>query len=333
MNKLKFTNDDIHVILNNVHKGNRGHFVCDCPYCGKEKHFYIKGQTNEVDKRGDNKSFNWDCKKCGLDGKIFSLLKHLDLLLEYVENTIDLNNLTVLKEQQKQIEDEEQFVVKTQKLPIGFKRIYDNDYLLKRGFIKSDFYKHKIGITDLKQRLKDYVIFSVEENEECKGYVSRCTLSKDILEKNNMLRYINSKSEFSKLLFGYDEINKNTNVVILVEGIFDKIRLSNLLCTDDEDFLKVCCTFGKKVSKHQIVKLLPFEVDTIILFYDLDAINDTKKYGLELKTFFKDVKIACLINGKDPDDSSDSEIFYALDNLSSPISFFYDKVGIKPLKM
>lgn len=333
MSNLKFTNDDIYSILDNVSKGSNKHFVCDCPFCGKEKHFFIKGQTDEVDKRGDNKSFNYDCKKCSANGKIYSLLKHLGLLLQYVENTIDLNNLFVLKEQDKTESDDEEVLTKKQKLPIGFKRIYTHPYLLDRGLTTSDFYKYNIGITNLKQKLQDYIIFSVEEKGECKGYVSRCVLSKDEINRNKLLRYINSKSEFGKLLFGIDEITDRTKTIILVEGIFDKIRLDNLLQIDEDDSIKVCCTFGKKISKYQIVKILPFEPETVILFYDLDAIEDTKKYGLQLKTFFKDVKIACLLSGKDPDDSDDSEIINALNNLSTPFSFFYDKVGIKPLKI
>ena len=129
MSKLKFTNDDIHTILDNVNKGSRGHFITNCPYCTKEKHFYIKGETDEVDSRGNNKSFNWDCKKCGEKGTIYSLLKHLGLLTEYVEYTIDLNNLTVLKECKIKEEENQLIEAKVQRLPIGFKRIYENLFL------------------------------------------------------------------------------------------------------------------------------------------------------------------------------------------------------------
>ena len=40
-----------------VHKVTGTQFICDCPFCGKEKHLYMH-----------NKKFAWDCKVCGAHG-------------------------------------------------------------------------------------------------------------------------------------------------------------------------------------------------------------------------------------------------------------------------
>src|SRR4051812_44704485 len=36
----------------------------DCPFCGKEDHFYVNQKTGQ-----------WDCKSCGKEGNLFTFLK------------------------------------------------------------------------------------------------------------------------------------------------------------------------------------------------------------------------------------------------------------------
>ncbi len=327
MSRLKITDADLPDILGPLKRGPRGHYIGNCPYCIKEGHFYIKAQTNELDKRGDNKSFNWDCKKCGENGKIYRLLKFLNRLQEFIDKTVDLLNLVKLETGEKVIE-EVQTSLKTIKRPVGFQRVFSDSYLEGRGFVKKDFYKYEIGRTDLLSRLQDYIIFCIKEDNEIKGYVSRCTLSKKEIQEKGLLRYRNSKTEFGKLLLGSSEITENTKIVILVEGLFDKNRLDNLLQTDLSEEIKVCCTFGNKVSNDQLKKLLEFDLDKIILFYDIDAIKQIKTYAIELQNCFDEVKIAYMNDGKDPGDADPYDIFKALTNLEDPVVFKQTKVSL-----
>jgi len=326
--KINLKEDDIKDLLGPSKKGSKGHLICNCPFCSKEGHFYIRY-------REDRDGWFYDCKKCGENGSSFRLLKHLGKLDEFIEETIDLFNLTVLKEKDTKEDEEEDIEVKSKKLPIGFTRIYQSEYLQSRHVQIQQFYKFTIGYTDLVSKLKDYVIFSIDEQGISKGYVARCLLPKKQLEEQKKLRYINSKgTNFGKLLFGIDELTDQTTTVILVEGVFDKIRLDNFLETDDSDDIKVLCTFGNKISKNQISKMMRYEeLRNVIIFYDLDAIDMTKKYALALNKFFDNVTVSCLLDGKDPSDSEDYQITEALSKPYTPTEFLYEKVGLKKLKL
>src|SRR5690606_161123 len=120
--------------------------------------------------------------------------------------------------------------------PFGWERILSGDnYLDSRGFKSYD--NCEVGKTKLDPQLKDnYVVFLVRDNKQIKGYVGRHVWGKkEITEvnekhflktgrKNYIKRYKNSEgTNFSKLLYGYDEIPENCDLpVCLVEGIFDK---------------------------------------------------------------------------------------------------------------
>ena len=45
-------------------------------------------------------------------------------------------------------------------------------------------------------------------------------------------------------------------------------------------------TFGKKISKFQIKRLLDKGVKDIVLLYDPDAVEQSKQYSLELNKYF-----------------------------------------------
>lgn len=112
------------------------------------------------------------------------------------------------------------------------------------------------------------------------------------------------------MLLGYDELNFLTKTVILVEGIFDKIRIDQALKLNTMDStIKCCCTFGKSLSRYQIEKLMLKGVRVVVLGYDPDAISAMKRIGIDLSRFFDKVMVCCdLINFKDFGASSDKEI-------------------------
>lgn len=310
MKTSKIEDIELKSLLTNPKMGSKNHYVCDCPFCGKERHFYISRSTQL-----------WDCKKCGEEGNIVRLLSHLGKLFMLGQfKSIERGKIKSLSEF---VEDDyeekiETLDVKSCKPPIGFKRIESDEYLLSRKMKLSNFSKFKIGYTKLVPSLKNYIIFLIEEDGECKGYISRYT--KPIPKGSKKLRYNNAKNvNFSHLLFGYDEITKNTETVIVVEGLFDKITLDNFLGLDEDESVKCVATFGKKISKFQVLKLQSKNVKNVVLIYDYDAIKEMKKYSIILDNYFN-VKIGFTFS-KDINDSNRKEVFEIFDRLKNPIEF------------
>jgi DNA primase len=214
-------------------------------------------------------------------------------------------------------------------LPLGFKRLTTHPYLQTRHLLPADYTRFRIGTTNLKRLYKDYILFSVDEDSKSRGFVGRTIHSKTYIKEHDIQRYRNSTGvKFGNLLFGYDLITANTNTVIIVEGLFDVIRINNLLDVYTDDQIRTVASFGKKISTSQILKLLAKgNVQNIILIYDTDAVNQTKKYANKLEQFFN-VKVGFFTNGKDASDSTDQEVFTVFNNLQTAVQFFYNKIPV-----
>lgn len=314
----KITDDELKELLVRPKFGAQFHYIASCPYCNKDGHFYV-----------NRKTYLWDCKKCNEEGNLFKLLAHLGKLFMLGEfKSIDIRRIDA-KLGKEELEDEviDKGFVPNKLLPVGFKRKYEDEYLTKRGLTESNLKKYRIGYTSLLSSLKDYVIFSVDEDGHCKGYVARYT--KPIKDKEK-LRYNNSRhTNFSRLLFGYDDMVEGTHTAIMVEGIFDKISLDNYLNLDDAPYVKSVCTFGKKISETQVLKLKAKGIKNVILIFDYDAIKEMKKYSRELKQHFDNVLIGYTTN-KDINDSTQREVLSIFDNLRTVEQF--DKKVLRVLR-
>ena len=311
-------------LLSGVKQSGENEYQCTCPFCGKQKHFYIGF---------DQKHYPWSCKKCQEDGNVFRLLKHLGVLSDYLHKSIDLTKLVKLGTLNEcEVEDVVLFEPE-KKLPKNFTRIYSNEYLKSRGFLVNDFYQYEVGLTFNNKKYDNYVIFPIREDGIVKGYVGRSVFDKNECESMNILRYNNSKkTNFSNLLYGYNEITKKTKIVIIVEGIFDKIKVDRVLNLNSQDDIKCICSFGNKISSSQILKLKCTNIVEVILFYDLDAINEMKGNALKIQKHFN-LSISCIVDGKDPDESSSNMIFSALQNNQDFKKFYYDKCNGRKLKI
>lgn len=308
-----------------------------CPYCGYQE-FGISLKDNHV--------FNCFRKKsCGETGNIFKLLKKLDRL-----DLLGNNGIPLIKYDQR-LENIIEQKIEEQKLdlhidtitpPVGFKRIYSNFYLENRNF--DSFEKYEVGTTKLDRKLKDHVITLIRDGGEIKGYIARIALDKKALKETEdklgkkIPRYRNSTTDFTKLLVGYDEINENTDTVILVEGLFGKENVDRLLKLDEQDKIKCCSTSGAKISPEQVFKLQLKGIKHIILFFDIDVINKIKHYTIEYLNEFETVKIIYSKykdeegNDKDPADLSEEEMMEVYNNKIDPIKFYFDKVQVLKLK-
>lgn len=316
-NIRKINDADLRDILINPHLNRRGQYICDCPFCGKEKHFYISKETQL-----------FDCKRCGEYGSIYKLLKHLGK--SYLLGGSTVEEKEVIQSIRSMLANDDNFSLAGSKelpdviMPVGWKVFLNStQYLKNRGITRKDCVRYKIGGTNLLRKMKDYVIIPVTDGGKIKGYVGRWG-GKKVPE--GRLRYNNSiGTEFSSLLFGYDEITENTLTVILVEGIFDKIAVDKFFELWNGEEVKSCCTFGKKISDEQISKLIQKGVTNVILLYDFDAIKEIKKYGVELDNYFK-TSITYTYK-KDIDECNYEEALEVFSNLRKPKEFNVDIIG------
>jgi len=317
----KIDNKELIDLLKNAKLNSTGQYVSDCPFCGKEKHFYISKSTQQ-----------WDCKRCGESGGIGKLLRYLGKthLLEgaTIEERAVIKSIKAMQEMIDDL-DTELAELPDVCLPVGAKPIKKSQYLLKRGFLPFDYEYTKVSKTRIFPVWEPYLIFPVFENGKIKGFVGRFEDNghyKAVTNKDINLRYKNSRgTNFGQLLYGYDDIIAGkTSVVILVEGIFDKLGVDRKLHLTDgsifENEIQCVATFGKKISSEQIAKLISKKVSHVILLYDWDATNDIKKYGLELEKYFV-TRCVYLKERKDVDEIPAKELLVRIEYAVSPKEF------------
>lgn len=285
---MQLSFDKIKQLLPDAVMDRRGKYAkASCPVCGQFE--YTIAMTDNH-KAGCNRK-----KKCGVVHNIFSLaklLKRFDLLnIEGEVGKVEiLENRIIANDQQINLD------LPTTKMPVGWQRVYQDEYMDSRGF--TEYERYKIGRTVIHPKLKkNYVIVAVEEAGEIKGYIGRHVWSKSKIDAENairkaqglpeILRYINSDSDFSKVSFGYDEIVEGeTKTLICVEGIFDKWNIDKLLNLHSQTEVKCNGTFKCAVSIEQIIKWKIKGVEIIILFYDPDVIDKIKAVAGELQLYF-----------------------------------------------
>lgn len=318
--------------FNLISTGNKGWYRADsiiCPDCNISGHIaIIFGEKNN----------SYNCRRCYQKGslnKLFFRINRKDL----IDNSyINLSKNELENNLENNLENKLNLETKNQNIPLGFQRIYSDEYLEKeRGFIKEHFENYIIGISNEHFILKeDYIIFLVIEEGDCKGYVARSRKSKDWIslynkkakERNLPLyqRWRNSIAEFDKLVFGIDEIIEGiTKTIIGVEGITSKANIDKLYNLFYKDDIKCIATFGKHITPIQIEKLKKKGIENFIFLFDPDAINESKKYSFELKNNMKDVKVGFL-ESKDPGELSGEELNKIFENLENSINFMFSKI-------
>lgn len=294
-----------------------------CPYCG--------GDEFGISIEAPQKFGCFRKKVCGVVGNIYTLLIHLGRLSEfkgeYSYSELRLENKIEVEQQEDKIELNEEH-----KLPFGYRRCVDNEYLNKRGFTQSDYKRYEVGVSQIDPKVggEMYVIFPIYEGGRTIGWVSRHKWSKVKIENYNKVnqhnaiqRYINSVSNFGNILYGFDELSLETHTCILVEGIFDKKRVDSYL---NGGGVVCLATFKGKVSENQIKKILKFKIKTLILFYDPDILKVTRFLSFELQNYFPVVYFALIEQDKDPDELEQWEYEEVMSNLLLPHEILNKKV-------
>ena len=311
------SDSDLREILHIKKETRSGQYICDCVFCGKEDHMYINKRTQM-----------FDCKKCGTFGNIFKLLRFLEKTYLLGGATIEAAETieSVREMLANEIENSEVGLLELPevKMPVGWKVLKNsNPYLISRGITPELCERYEFGSTKMFRKYDSYILIPIRDNGKVRGFIGRYGC-KEV--PDGKLRYNNSiGTQFSQLLFGYDEITQNTNTVILVEGVFDKIAVDKVLDLWSSEDIKCVCTFGKKISEEQITKLKIRGVVRVILLYDFDAIKEIKKFGLELENHF--VTDITFTNKKDIDECTNEEALAVFTKLYKPRSFNVDIIG------
>lgn len=325
---MKLSKEKLFSILKNAKMYKDNNINASCAWCGQNE-FYISLNDNHP----------WQCwrkSKCEADrGNIYKLLEKL--------NIYDLYNVKEDIKWQSNVSETLQIDLKQEinvdilnevRLPVGFKRIYSDNYLQSRGFKVNDFNNHTIGITKLDQALINYVIFIIHQDNQPVAYVGRFKGTKKECDSLKKPRYKNSDSDFVKILGNYDLLVKGiTKTVILCEGLFDSKNINELLHIANDITIKSCFTFKGHISEEQIYRLQLKEIENIILLYDSDILNSIKEQAFNLVKHFN-VKI-CLIEVKNYDGSikDAAELNYAefidvMKKIYLPLEFYMKKVQL-----
>jgi len=166
-------------------------------------------------------------------------------------------------------------------------------YLRNRGLTDDDLLKYKAGFSE-KREFKDSVIFPSFDDKLCLNYYLARVIRKDAY-----IKYKNCGVSKKDIIFNENTINWK-NEVILVEGIFDAIKIGDnaipiLGSWIDEDYY----LFQKIIQENA----------SVIICLDLDA---RKKQIKLLRKFYEygiEVKTVDLESDKDIGDFSKKEVF------------------------
>ncbi len=316
---MKLSRKQLENLIQNTtldHKGKN--LYGTCPYCG-ENEFGISLEDNHV----------WNCfrkGKCGLSGNIFKLLKFLGRSREFLTE----REINVYEKLQGNVILDTKIDLELPEItaPILWRRVKSDPYVDSRHFQPYQYEKFEIGRSVLR---KSYVTFLVRRDNKLIGYVTRSVRDKKWIDEYNRkqkelgsdlvhLRYDNSGTDFSKTLFGIDEVIEGvTTDVILVEGIFSKTKTDVNLLLDHMKEMKCCVTFGAKFSIHQIELLRLKGVKNIWLWFEADVLDKVKDVATYASLFFN---VRCsYLNGIDPNDIGPDEALELLDNAKDYLNF------------
>lgn len=321
---MKLTIEELKELLpGEYYLDQRGkNLVGNCPQCGYDE-FGIS--VEEGHRFGCYRT-----NKCGFNGNIKTLLRFLGKedevatkrsseLLDPIENGYYFRH----------VEDKE---LEECSMPLGFRPSNNIPYLNGRGFTEEDYKKYPVGQTKIFDKFKGFVIFKVINDGKNVGYVARNVKSKGEIDAINdkykqqglrkkELRYKNSISDFEAIVYGLDEITEKTKILIIAEGIFDKIRIDQLLELHHQEDIKCVATFKANISDVQILKMFKKgrNITKAILLYDSDVIKKIKE-TVELLEERVDVEIGYHPT-KDPGDMNEQDLDHVLDNLYKPIHF------------
>ncbi len=291
---------------------SRGEYSICCPFC--EEGGYHLG-INPIKKL-------WHCWICGARGDILKLVSKL-LNISYIEAKQIINPQNdlkkVLEERNNKMVKIEEKVMKNKEFELpphtySFRQNKTNlweETALKFLRDKYDLSKKEIIEADLHYcvhgKYKNCIIIPIYQNNKLVNFVGRTW------DKNSKKRYINSSNEESlvktkSLLYNYDSMKIGQNLIVVVEGVFDCIKVG---------LNRATATLGSEISQEQINLLVGLKPKKLIVLADNDpgnpnTVKKAQKICDYLSPFMNTKMIEIPYMGKDPADLTKEEIINLL---------------------
>ena len=270
------------------------------------------------------------CFKCSTSGSLYNFLVAIDRkdLIQFERNYSLQKQLSSLTESETPID----LTLSIKTLPLGYSRIYFDDYLEERGFEAWQYNYYNVG-TSTERRLKDCIIFVIKNSKnEVIAWLSRSKFSKEWHEQNLKdykegkadlkLRYTNSENtDFSKILLGENEITENTNTLILCEGLFDKANIDRCFNLRENKEMKAVVTFGNSLTNEQVQILIKYGIENLIFAWDQGTISSTQHSTMKISKYFKSIKVM-QFNDK-LIDAGNADKSYLIDLFNNAVDYFY----------
>lgn len=321
---MKLTIEELESILINPSLTSNGkNLQAECPHCG-HREFFVS-----IDKE-NHPSNCYRKKKCGFTGNIYTLAKIAGKYKQLIEDGIKNYSFSKIEKQIINDFSKKEYVFLDEIiLPSGYVRLNEpNKYLISRKFNIEDCLNYEVGVSKLDPKLiSKYLIFPVYFLEKMVSYVSRLYIKSDYLPK-----YRNSETKFENIFYGLDKLY-NPDIVILVEGIFDKIGVDKALSLYNikSDNILVLSTFGASLTDMQKLVLLMLKPKEVLIMYDSDVYKIAVKTLISINYIFEKVGL-CVIKQYDKSkkiDPGNSLPEYIIESLDSPkyINDLNEKIG------
>ncbi len=260
-------------------------------------------------------------KHCGWTFNIYTFLKEIGRISEILSNTYSYSEIIKNPFETEQIE----IVLEHEdiRLPFGYKKYSECNYLFERGWESKHFDLYQAGYTKLLHSFKDRIIFPVFEDGKTKAYTTRSIFKKEYCLQHNIIRYSkNEESEYTRLLYNIDNV-QGKNTAILTEGIFDCKQVNDFL-DNDTDIVGVSL-LGVNLSIEQVLKLKMKGIKNLIFFLDPDVLIKVRSESQKYKHLFDNIFVTYTDN-KDPGDSSFDELEKSLSNMQTVSNFLIDNI-------
>lgn len=303
-----------------------------CPDCGK------------ADKAGIlfiNDGAIFSCMRCGIKTGVNQYLRKVSRadLIEKQEFHVSIESK--VKRIGEVIEETPHEPLPIKKLPAGFKEIDSDEYLERRNFNDYHFWLFKPGVTRIDLRHMHQIIFQIlDEDDRRVAWLGRSKNEKEWHKENLIafkehkaelkLRYDNSKeTDFSSILGGIRDMTDKVDTLILVEGLFDKTNVDTQLKLNSHSSTKCLFTFGDSIKEGQIKNLKRWNnVKAIILLYDYNTIQNSKRYSIVLqKELDVDVKVCEIKEDKDPGIMTLEELNEVFEKSVDPLNYNKGKLN------
>lgn len=285
----------------------------ECVVCHKPKHLYYNVNKNL-----------WDCKRCGAQGNLTTFimyhrgLEYVDAI-DFIQQGVERDKSTLLKSKlndfKNSVKKEKEIVkinINVGKCDFMFltEKLFEKFKHLKRRNITYSVFKSIKPMPFICmnhsrfQQLEDRMIFPII----CDGHISYQAY--DVTGKRVPKTWNPPGSINSELLFLYDQYKKSDKPLVVVEGIFDALRVLTI-----DDSVNCVALLGSNLSTYQAFLLGNSNASEIILMLDGDVYTKKdrkyfhKMYG-KMNTFCDNWTLAKIYDpARDPGNLRDHEYY------------------------